>query len=395
MACDSRQRESSSASRRCTVQRLFLLLALSAAVHRALVLFGFSLLLTEMDPNGTTGVPRSAPGPSGSLLQEEIEAQKGVTAAKGTTRAKLQEALQRLRIVEAKLEEAKGDQADYPLPDYLKEASSSGNIMLAVTGASGVGKSSLVNSLRKVKDTDPDAAKTGVKETTLEPSMYTFRMDGLFNQRFYRSFEQGMELRPKDQVLLQDVPGTPDGCQAEVISIKHQKVKVRLDGSKALEVDLSQVAGKTLDIVAWDLPGAGTPNFPQATYLKRMGIRYFDVAILVTSSRFTEAELMLATELEKFKVPFFMVRNKVDIDIDSEVVKAEESLIGDDGEEHELSKSERTTVAEQTIQCIKDYFRIEYGLDKVYCISTRRKLRKSYDYPSLQRAILEAVQMQR
>lgn len=125
-------------------------------------------------------------------------------------------------------------------PEYLKEASSSGNIMLAVTGASGVGKSSLVNSLRKVKDTDPDAAQTGVKETTLEPSMYTFRMDGLFNQRFYRSFEKGMELRPKEQILLQNVPGEVDGCQAKVISIKHPKVKVRLDGGKTMEVDLSQ-----------------------------------------------------------------------------------------------------------------------------------------------------------
>ena len=37
-----------------------------------------------------------------------------------------------------------------------------------------------------------------------------------------------------------------------------------------------------------------------------MGIRYFDVALLVTSSRFTEAELMLARELCRFDVPFFM-----------------------------------------------------------------------------------------
>lgn len=37
-----------------------------------------------------------------------------------------------------------------------------------------------------------------------------------------------------------------------------------------------------------------------------MGIRYFDVALLVTSSRFTEAELMLAKELRRFDVPFFM-----------------------------------------------------------------------------------------
>lgn len=29
---------------------------------------------------------------------------------------------------------------------------------------------------------------------------------------------------------------------------------------------------------------------------------YFDVALLVTSSRFTEAELMLSRELEKFQV---------------------------------------------------------------------------------------------
>lgn len=157
----------------------------------------------------------------------------------------------------------------------------------------------------------------------------------------------------------------------------------------------NQVAGKPLDVVAWDLPGAGTPNFPQATYLKQMGIRYFDVAILVTSSRFTEAELMLAQELQKFEVPFFMVRNKVDVDIESEIVKEEESLDDDDGEEHELTKPQRAAVAKQTIQCIKDYFNLEYGIDKVYCVSARRKLRKDYDFPSLEHDILEAVRRQR
>ena len=116
--------------------------------------------------------------------------------------------------------------------------------MLAVTGASGVGKSSLVNALRKVKDTDPDAAKTGVKETTMEPNMYRFRETaGLFDQRFYRSFEKGMELRPKEQILLQNVSETVDGRNAEVISIKQEKVKVRLDGGSVIEINLSQAAG--------------------------------------------------------------------------------------------------------------------------------------------------------
>jgi len=340
--------------------------------------------------------PRSAPGASDSLLKDADAARKGVESAKGTTREKLQQALRKLSLVEAQLEAAKGDQMDYPLPKYLEDASKSCNIMLAVTGASGVGKSSLVNALRKVKDTDPDAAKTGVKETTMEPNMYRFREKaGLFDQRFYRSFEKGMELRPKEQILLQNVSEKVDGRNAEVISIKHEKVKVRLDGGSVIEINLSQVAGKPLDVVAWDLPGAGTPNFPQATYLKQMGIRYFDVAILVTSSRFTEAELMLAQELQKFEVPFFMVRNKVDVDIESEIVKEEESLDDDDGEEHELTKPQRAAVAKQTIQCIKDYFNLEYGLDKVYCVSARRKLRKDYDFPSLEHDILEAVRRQR
>ena len=123
--------------------------------------------------------------------------------------------------------------------------------MLAVTGASGVGKSSLVNALRKVKDTDPDAAKTGVKETTMEPNMYRFRgTAGLFDQRFYRSFEKGMELRPKEQILLQNVSETVDGRNAEVISIKREKVKVRLDGGSVIEINLSQAAGLNLVFVS-------------------------------------------------------------------------------------------------------------------------------------------------
>ena len=199
-----------------------------------------------------------------------------------------------------------------PRPDYLKESSASGSIMLAITGASGVGKSSMVNALRGVRDTDGDAAETGVKETTMQPQMYSFRhSQGLFDQRFYRSYEEKDELRPKSDVILQNVADEVDGSTAEVISSDGQ-VKVRLNG-KVLEVSpeqaprrfecllhlltsprstpkipkasrgvlnelafnhlercfsFAQVAGVPLDVVVWDLPGAGTPSFPQATYLK-------------------------------------------------------------------------------------------------------------------------------
>ncbi|CAK9018058.1 unnamed protein product [Durusdinium trenchii] len=333
--------------------------------------------------------PRSAPGPSDALRKNVEDARK---ALKGTPREKLQQALKQLAVVEAQLEAATGDKLDYPLPDYLKSASESGKIMLAITGASGVGKSSLVNALRRVKDTDADAAETGVKETTTEPTMYSFRpKEGLFEQRFYQARPEDLELEVGVQVVLGNVAYVEDGTVAEVLkTCGHEKWEVRLETGSVIQVDSSKVVGLPLDVVIWDLPGAGTPNFPQATYLKRMGIRYFDVALLVTSSRFTEAELMLSRELEKFQVPYFMVRNKVDVDIDSEIVKEEEAH-----DDEELSKQQKLEVATQTIECIKDYFQIEYGLDQVYCVSARRKLRKAHDFPSLERDILDAVRVQR
>ncbi|XP_031417461.1 interferon-inducible GTPase 5-like [Clupea harengus] len=43
---------------------------------------------------------------------------------------------------------------------------------IAVAGENGAGKSSFVNAVRDLKDTDEGAAPTGVTETTMEPTMY-------------------------------------------------------------------------------------------------------------------------------------------------------------------------------------------------------------------------------
>ena len=48
------------------------------------------------------------------------------------------------------------------------------NITIGVAGMPGVGKSSFINAIRGIKDEDENAAKTGVVETTLEPTRYTF-----------------------------------------------------------------------------------------------------------------------------------------------------------------------------------------------------------------------------
>ena len=48
----------------------------------------------------------------------------------------------------------------------------SATVSIAVTGGSGVGKSTFINAFRNMKDDDPGAANTGVKETTTEVTSY-------------------------------------------------------------------------------------------------------------------------------------------------------------------------------------------------------------------------------
>merc|ERR1712232_1482159 len=50
-------------------------------------------------------------------------------------------------------------------------------------------------------------------------------------------------------------------------------------------------------------------------YIQNMGLRYFDSVLIVTAGRFTSTEVALRAELEQHRVPYFMVRTKVDIDV--------------------------------------------------------------------------------
>lgn len=133
----------------------------------------------------------------------------------------------------------------YPPPPWLPHFLGTSNV--AVVGSSGVGKSLLINRLRKLEPGADGWAPVGVSETTLVPTMYAF-------------------------------PGGE---------------RVRL----------------------WDLPGAGTTAFPRETYIRTMGLCYFDAVLVCSACRFTETEVMLSKELEEHSVPYFMVRTKADIDV--------------------------------------------------------------------------------
>ena len=46
--------------------------------------------------------------------------------------------------------------------------------------------------------------------------------------------------------------------------------------------------------VLWDLPGAGTLNFPVDSYLRRIDVNKYDCFLLITATRFSEATLKVA-----------------------------------------------------------------------------------------------------
>ena len=69
------------------------------------------------------------------------------------------------------------------------------------------------------------------------------------------------------------------------------------------------------DILLWDLPGSETPNYPLDTYVSRLGLRYFDAVIIVSAGPLHEGDLRLMNEVKKHGVPFYFVRNQVNLDV--------------------------------------------------------------------------------
>jgi len=322
---------------------------------------------------------------------------------------RLLEAKRELLDVERELEEAGAELKEFPLPAYMQASQSPGQIRIAVTGASGVGKSSLVNALRRLLANDKDAAQTGVTETTTEPTMYRFRgrSTGPLRRALDRVLESGKQLVNAiiplqqgqetllclgDRVLLSGLvrQEIEDGSLAEVVGIYPQggiEVQLTKDGTFA-RCRRDQLLGVLPDCVLFDLPGVGTPSFPQATYLKDMGLRHFDIVILLTSTRFTEAELLLLEGMEYWGVPVFLVRNKVDVDVQNEIDKVEEM-------QDEVDAERKKEVELETVQSIREYFKNEFGITSLYLVSSKRKLIDQFDFRKLEADMERALETQR
>eukprot|EP00419_Tripos_fusus_P029838 CAMPEP_0172714898 /NCGR_PEP_ID=MMETSP1074-20121228/67221_1 /TAXON_ID=2916 /ORGANISM="Ceratium fusus, Strain PA161109" /LENGTH=369 /DNA_ID=CAMNT_0013539421 /DNA_START=327 /DNA_END=1436 /DNA_ORIENTATION=+ len=338
-------------------------------------------------------IPKTAPGPSPVWVEEERR-QRCLLVKYSDADNDL--AMEKKRKIEVKLREFddyfKRTYADldrYPVPDYLVDDYGKGNINMAVTGASGVGKSSFINAIRRVKASDSSAAKTGVVETTMAPARFDFPTEQGFFSRMSEKVKSILNpsddpIQPGDVLLL-------NGRQVRVQqkSTTGRRLTVEeIESGQTREVESSQVTGKLSDCMIWDLPGTGTPAFPQATYIRSMGIRHFDLVVLLTATRFTEAEMMLMQELKRWRVPFFLVRTKIDSDVQAEIELREEC------QQEECEADECLEIEDDTVAVIKNYFASLYD-ENVYCISSKPSYRNKYDFLTLEADMEEKIKKQR
>uniref|UniRef100_A0A8C9P9P8 IRG-type G domain-containing protein n=1 Tax=Spermophilus dauricus TaxID=99837 RepID=A0A8C9P9P8_SPEDA len=71
-------------------------------------------------------------------------------------------------------------------------------------------------------------------------------------------------------------------------------------------------------VTFWDLPGTGTPNFLPDTYLETVGFTSYDFFIIISSSRFSFNDALLAQKIKEEGKKFYFVRTKVDSDLYNE-----------------------------------------------------------------------------
>lgn len=306
------------------------------------------------------------------------------------------------------------DALRYPCPDFLKGFESSGFVNLAVVGGRGVGKSSFINAIRGLKKGDPAWAKTGAVETTMEPTMFEM------SDPYFGCKPMGDYFVAGNLFLLKgDGPATASfggadsaagdtAAERSVRAVKalgrlctmrghaeDNKIRVQLLKNEEEMVVSKEELRPTSGVLLWDLPGVGTLNFPQETYIQDMGIRYFDVVLLMNDQGFTEAENLVVRELKAWEVPLFAIRNKIDDAIRSQL---QAELDEDEDEEMEanvLTEEHIKTVALGVWEACRRDLLNNSGTEHAYLIATLPRMRDYFDFRLLCRDLLATARARR
>lgn len=94
------------------------------------------------------------------------------------------------------------------------------------------------------------------------------------------------------------------------------------DDPQAAKVDVVECTAEVTpyqtdyeDLILWDLPGIGTPNFPAKSYAKKVPLDHYDLFVILSSGRFSEIDMNLIMDLKEKQKLFFFVYSKIDEDI--------------------------------------------------------------------------------
>mmetsp|Transcript_82561 Transcript_82561/g.242262 ORF Transcript_82561/g.242262 Transcript_82561/m.242262 type:complete len:297 (-) Transcript_82561:63-953(-) len=122
----------------------------------------------------------------------------------------------------------------------------------------------------------------------------------------------------------------------------------------------------------WDMEGASTTctsdNMAEE-YIHKVGLRYFDVVLVLSARRFTEVECEIVKELRQLEIPHFFVRTKLDVDIMNNLA------------DNRMNR-------EETAQSIREDLD-SCGIGEPYLINVREVT--AFDFPRLYRDVLLAI----
>eukprot|EP00435_Cladocopium_sp_Y103_P017021 s504_g4.t1 len=141
----------------------------------------------------------------------------------------------------------------------------------------------------------------------------------------------------------------------------------------------------------WDLPpmplGAARDQ-----YMAMVGLRHFDLVIVMMDNKFSETELLLLDELKNWKVPHVLVRNKLDVDIEREF--RNEQLVWDfRGVKDGLDDGVRAEILTDTLTTVKEDLVDLCAVKSVYCISTKGEYQQLFDWPALDDDLRKTIHM--
>ena len=130
------------------------------------------------------------------------------------------------------------------------------------------------------------------------------------------------------------------------------------------------------NILFWDLPGIGTPNYPDLpTFCKKVSIEVYDTFLIISATRFTQNDLELAKKVEEMQKSFFFVRTKIDNDRRSE--------------EHKNGFDEEEMLEKMKNDCFKNLQSFAFSGEKIFLVSNHHPAK--WDFDRLKKAILDQL----